>query len=477
MFQRLSASLRRIRQTCALYVEPVCLALVDIRDTMVERHTERAEKLLPVCAVWAFFLTFGGQGIRNLVGWFAFAAIAALSLLILAALFVTAGRQLSLRRLPMLPCAFVALCCLSVVWSHFPLETVAASMLSVATTVTGIFLAVAFPLRELLSYLISALKWILGTSLALELFVEVFVGHRIAPVYMWSWEHIPEMYYWVNSLLFEGGPIQGIVGNRNPLAFIALLCLIGVVLTWLDTRTHTLGTVVWSSICLLVLALTRSATVLLALLACLAVGVGALILRRVDVKYRFRALVFLLVCAMLIAIGSLFFHDHISEFVARSPDMSGRGVIWERLLRLWALHPFVGWGWVMYWPPWIPMFKNLVVRADGTPTMSAHNSYIEALFQTGILGAVIVIAAVVIVAFRIFYCAYVNLDKSLYFLLPAVLMVALIVQSFTESRLLSEGNWVLFVAFATWLVVRVRSDNADVSVRKKSVDFSVPMPA
>ncbi|WP_257210756.1 hypothetical protein [Actinomyces ruminis] len=36
-------------------------------------------------------------------------------------------------------------------------------------------------------------------------------------------------------------------------------------------------------------------------------------------------------------------------------------------------------------------------------------------------------------------------------LLPALLMTALTVQSFTESRLLSEGNWVVICALGTWL--------------------------
>ena len=33
-------------------------------------------------------------------------------------------------------------------------------------------------------------------------------------------------------------------------------------------------------------------------------------------------------------------------------------------------------------------------------------------------------------------------------------MIAMFIQSFTESRLLFEGNWMLFVIIATWVKVR-----------------------
>ena len=65
--------------------------------------------------------------------------------------------------------------------------------------------------------------------------------------------------------------------------------------------------------------------------------------------------------------------------------------------------------------------------------------------------------AVLWVMIRIFRVALRDLETDLVPTLAAVLMLAMFVQSFTESRLLTEGNWVLFVAFATWLKVRAES--------------------
>ena len=119
-----------------------------------------------------------------------------------------------------------------------------------------------------------------------------------------------------------------------------------------------------------------------------------------------------------------------------------------KVLALWEQHTFLGWGWIMYWVPWIPMFGTLVIRPDGTPTLSAHNAYIEALFQTGVVGAALIVVLVLTLTFRSFRLAVHYLDSDASVLLPALLMTAMVVQSMTESRLLSEGNWVTVCAWA-----------------------------
>ena len=131
--------------------------------------------------------------------------------------------------------------------------------------------------------------------------------------------------------------------------------------------------------------------------------------------------------------------------------MSGRWEIWLKVIDLWEQHTFLGWGWIMYWVPWIPMFGTLVIRPDGTPTLSAHNAYIEALFQTGVVGASMIVVLVLTLLIRSFRLAVRYLDSDASVLLPALLMTAMVVQSMTESRLLSEGNWVTVCALGTWL--------------------------
>ena len=434
------------------------LELVLVLRTYVSTTvSSRAESLLPAVGVAIFFLAFGGQGVRNLFGWVGFGVIAGIVLIAAWVIFFLAGRAVTLRRLSLSVSSYILVCCLSVIWSQYRLETFGSALITLATSSAGVLVAIAFPLRQMLDVFTQAMKIIVAASYALELWVSLVVGHRIPPMYMRNWKEVPELYYWVNDALFKGGPIQGFVGNRNPLAFIALLLMLCVLVLWAEDRTHHLRNGAWLLACVGILVLTGSATVFVAMLVSVSALVFFLIIRRLGFYERRFAVRVALTAAASFLLVAVIMKDQVTILLGRSSDMTGRGVIWQKLLELWQQHPFLGWGWVVLWPPWLPLFKNLVVRPDGTPTMQAHNAYIEALFQTGIVGLMLLAFAVLWVMIRIFRVALRDLETDLVPTLAAVLMLAMFVQSFTESRLLTEGNWVLFVAFATWLKVRAES--------------------
>ena len=451
----------RVVDASASYLLSVSLLVARLRHMTVAKLSGIAETVLAPVATWVLFVAFAGQGVRNLVGWTWYGIITAASALAFFTLFALAGRRVTMRRLPWTIMAFTAICSLSIIWSAYTVETIAASAIMTMTTAVGVCLAIAFPLDQLMVLLLRALQLTLGLSLALELVVAIFIGHRIPPAYMLGWEYVPDSYYWVNALLFEGGPIQGIVANRNPLAFVALLTLIGVIVMCMSHRMSLGRTTWWIVLSVATLALTRSATVTMCAIAVMAVFAVALVLRAIPIERRRRAIRIALYAAAIGTVAVLAFHEPISEMLGREPDMSGRSYIWDRVLFLWEMRPLTGWGWIMYWAPWIPMFRYLVVRPDGTPTMQAHNAYIEALFQTGLIGFVALVIAVVWVTIHTVRAAARDIDGDLMILMPALLMTALVVQSFTESRLLSEGNWVLFTAIATWLTVRVSQPRLD----------------
>ena len=251
-----------------------------------------------------------------------------------------------MRRIPTTIAAFVLWSSLSVIWSFYPFETIMASALMSATSIAGVLIAVAFPPRELLDILTRSLQWMIGLSLGLELYVALVLQERLAPLYMREWEHIPDSYYWIHGLLLEGGPIQGVFANRNPLAFGAALLLLCIVFQHLQQRSSWRRTALWAGMSLGTLALTRSATVMVCLAACMVVMSVGLSLRSVPSAQRRHVLrgvgIVVLACALLAVIYS----DPIFGLLGRSSDMTGRGVIWERLLALWSERPILGWGWI-----------------------------------------------------------------------------------------------------------------------------------
>ncbi|WP_454932550.1 O-antigen ligase family protein [Actinomyces oricola] len=412
---------------------------------------QESRRFLPALGTWAFFLTFSGQGVRNIVGWVPFGGIAAVSGILLLVVFVREGHRIPWRSLPVASCAYTALCVLSLAWSQFPHETALAAALMAATSATGILLGCGLSLRQLTVALGRALEATIALSLALEAYVALILGRPLPPLYMRHWEHIPPSYYWSEARLLQGGPIQGIIGNRNPLAFVALLTLICVVVRWRDDQISRSHLLVWSTLCLVTLLLTRSATVTVAAVVCGALALLLWWLRRLEGGRRRRAVVLAAGAGVTAGLLALVFHRGVTMLLGRSSDMTGRWVIWERVIELWQERPILGWGWIMYWEPWIPLFQTLVIRPDGTPTMSAHNAYVEALFQTGIVGALLIVVLMVQLLLQTGRLALRYLDSDPSVLLPVLLTTALAVQALTESRLLSEGNWVVVCALGTWL--------------------------
>ena len=146
---------------------------------------------MPALGTWGFIVTFSGQGLRNVVGWWAFGVIAAISGVMLFVVFVREGHRVPWRALPPIASAYTVLCMASVIWSHYPRETVLAGLLMLATTATGVLLACGLSLRQFTDALSRALETTLVLSLLLELYVALVLRHPLIPIYMKDWSEVP----------------------------------------------------------------------------------------------------------------------------------------------------------------------------------------------------------------------------------------------------------------------------------------------
>mgnify|MGYP006981061294 CR=1 FL=1 len=123
---------------------------------------------------------------------------------------------------------------------------------------------------------------------------------------MWGRGLLPASSYWIDGLLFQGGPIQGFPGNRNPLAFVALLLAVCLVLRYMQTRRALPTTLGWLAACGAVFLLTQSATVSLSTAGCFIVIAGLVVQRRVPVHMRLRVVGIFAGIGVLAAIGAFF---------------------------------------------------------------------------------------------------------------------------------------------------------------------------
>ncbi|BDI21658.1 hypothetical protein L3i23_04340 [Herbiconiux sp. L3-i23] len=389
-----------------------------------------------------FGFAFGGQAVRNLIGWPGFVTVA---VALFAVVLVTLWRHrfvVVTRTPPLSLVAFLVFSALSLLWSQYQWATSIGLAAQWSTALAGIAVAATLPWPTIVRSLSQALTGLLAASLAFEAFVSFVLRRPVAPVYLDLDGSSPGAFWWSENHLLEFGPIQGVVGNRNLLAFLALLALIVVLTTAIESARISRFGLALVALAVVTLVLTRSATVILAAAAVAIVAVVAIAVRRAPAHHR--AAVYGAAIALLaIAVAFCATSAHTVLALLGRGDMTGRRTIWMTVAWLAEQQPLVGWGWISYWAPWVPPFNDLIV-IDGVEYLQAHNALLDIWLQLGLVGVAIALVAAVAATLGTWRMAT-DPHAIVRTALPALLLTALLFQSLTESRLLIEGNWMLFV--------------------------------
>ncbi len=437
----------------------------------------RARAAAGVCATLVLFTVLAGDFWRNTLSWYGFGVVAAGLLVWSVVLLVRSRPRVRFWKLPVPLIGFLLFATASLAWSQYQGVTVIGVGLQWATTAGALFLALALTWREFVDALHRAIRVILGLSLVFELVVSVFVRRPLLPFFTdYGGRDIPQAFYWSRNLLFEGGRIQGIVGNANLLGMVALLGLIvfGVRLAALEHRRR--RDWAWILVAVATLALTASSTVLVATAVTAVVLVLALVARRLTPRGRVGLLVGITVSALVSGAAVASFAPRVLGVFGKGDDLTGRTDIWAAVIDLAVQRPVFGWGWSSYWAPWVEPFSGLAVR-NGVEYLQAHNAYLDVWFQLGFVGAGLFVCLVVSTVARAWWAAIDRpqrtpgqpLPFSALDLLPLLVMAALVAQSLTESRLLIEGGWVLLVTMAVATKVgTARSESVSSAARPYS---------
>lgn len=411
-----------------------------------------------VFAVLLLFTLFAGDFWRNLISWPGYFVLAAVLAVGSIVFLVRTRPAFRWRKTPKTLVLFLALAIVSLAWSAYPGATALGILAQLATTAAAVFLALCLSWRAVLTALANAFRWILGLSLLFELIVAVFVRHPILPLTPAQpapTGHIPSAFYWSRDLLFHGGQIQGIVGNSNLLAMIALLSLVVFGVQLADHTIRRGTAITWLVVSVVTFALTRSSTVFVATVFTAVVLGFALWTRHVGPERR--RPVYLTAAALVVVavVSVVLFASKIPVLLGKSEDLTGRLTIWNSVIHLAQERPAFGWGWVSYWAPWVSPFKNLAERG-GVVYLQAHNAWLDVWLQLGIVGLVIFALLIVSTLWRSWFqavdrprfAAGDDLPYTALTLLPLLLLAALLAQSLAESRILIEAGWTLLVLVA-----------------------------
>ncbi|WP_146181327.1 O-antigen ligase family protein [Salinibacterium hongtaonis] len=433
----------------------------------------RSRAFLSAFATLVFFTALAGDAWRNTISWLGWGILAAAIVGLSVALLISRRRDLRPHTLPYPLLAFLVLATASIAWSAYPSWTALGSLAQWASTAVAVAMALLLDWRGLLRALSRAIAYILGLSLLFELVVAAFVRQPVFAFWTdWELGEVPVMYQWSRALLFEGGPIQGIVGNSSTLGFIAMLGVIVFTILCvvrtdepdpvipqdadaLTRRRHIINALIGVGVSFVVLLLTASATIAVTLVA-VAIMAGLVLVMHRILPGAPRAIAYVAAAAVLAGIvaAGLAFRDTILALLGKSSDLTGRLDIWQAVADVAAQRPVGGWGWVSYWVPWVEPFDSTIrIVRNGTQQLHAHNAWLDVSLQLGVIGVIVFAALIVSTFTRAWFIALDGVGAPRRYtralsMLPLLLLTALLVQSVAESRILVEYGWLLLAYIA-----------------------------
>ena len=411
----------------------------------------------------ALFILMGGDAVRYGIGWMGWGIALSVLLVATIVLFFRSNWKSTFRQMPWPLTSLLALMLVGTIWSNYPTVTFGAALVQIATTSFALFLASAFDWREILRLFANSLRVILFGSVLFELFAAIIVRGPIEPFFPnYDGDQPPAVaFYWTQGNLFSDDRIQGIVGNSNMLAYMAMIAVVVFAIERAGNTTSRLVTILSFAATVPMLLLSRSASIGFAMAAVAAAAIVSIAVegKERDVRHRYYRVAWLIIGTGALLV--LTYRATIFTLLGKSPDMTGRTKIWKIVLDLIDERPLQGWGWTSYWVPWVEPYQGLVV-INNVPYFQAHNAFLDVWLQLGAIGLGLFVLLVGITFVRVWRLA-VRHTNPLY-LWPILVFVGIITQNLTESRILVEIGWVILVLFA----VKVRDPDESLEPRGKS---------
>jgi hypothetical protein len=369
--------------------------------------------------------------IQQVTGWAGYiAALVALCLLLAASLFARRDElDWHWAILPTSLIAYLAWTGLSVFWSNYQRVTLVSFGYLMLVTFVGVYIGLSRDIIQIIRSFGDMFRAVLVVSLVLEVLSGIIFD---APLTALN----------IRGELANGGPISGLVADRNQLGLLAAIAVATFAIEW---RTRSITRIVaLPSLALAAgtLAFTKSpvvAMVTIVLLASAAVLYG--IRRLPDERRQLAQYAVLALLAVGAALAWAFRAPIIALFNATG-ELQFRLGLWQEVLDFVPVHWLEGWGWMGIWNAAIPPYTGLTPTA-GRPHDSALNAVVDLWLQVGFVGIVVFLAVVGLAFTRSWLLA--GRRRSVVHTWPALVLVALITVSVAESSILTEAGWLLFV--------------------------------
>ncbi|SDG38062.1 O-antigen ligase [Microbacterium sp. 77mftsu3.1] len=402
-------------------------------------------------------VTLSGTALPLAFGVGVAAAIGVASFLVSVTLWLTTRPRVQWPRLPWYALTYLLWAVASTIWTHWINATLLTVALLIVTTVGALFVGAVLTWREIVRALASALKWILSLSILFELWVSLVWDGPILPQFVRPEGRVADpIVLWSRDNLFDGGRIQGIFGNSNALAYVALLGIVVFAIRIASQAPRRPVLVLWTLLAAFLFVRAGSATATLSAVAVVVVLITVLVMRtttRAGERTRYYVLYGVVAVGGLVAAWAL--RDRVFTALGRSSDLTGRESIWQKVLERAVEHPVIGWGFSTPWIPTDPAFDGWIID-HGQTVMQAHNMWVDVFLQLGVVGIVLIAAAYVAFIWRSWFFAVdrprwdlvADRPYTAVTLLPTLTGAILLVQGLAESTPLLNWGWFLLILFA-----------------------------
>jgi exopolysaccharide production protein ExoQ len=374
-------------------------------------------------------MAYSAFATRSTIGWPGLLGVVG-ALVFLAAFCLIAKRaELEWRGLlPISLLVFLSWSTLSIAWSDYQWV----SLGSVAYQLAFAFLAVFVALTRDLIQIVRAFGDILRVVLAASLVLEIMSGLLL---------DTPFLFLSILGNLDNGGPIQGLLGTRNQLGLVALVALV-TFFTELRTKSVPRPLAVASlALAVLTILLTRSPVTFGALVVVAIAAASIIGLRSLNATRR-RAWQFVLLAGSVMMLAILFVaRGRVISLLNAGSEFEFRYRLWRSTLDFTPDNTLEGFGWTGYWRQGLPPFIG--IDPFSGPHSSALNAFLDVWLQLGLVGLLAFIALVGLAFVRSWLLA--SNRRSIVFLWPALILVALLVTSAAESSALVEFGWLTLV--------------------------------
>ena len=248
----------------------------------------------------------------------------------------------------------------SVIWSQDPVVSLRSGLYYLVDTLFAFYLLTAFSLEELMD-----LVMMLGTTLAILSAVMILAFPQFGLVQQTA----------------HHGVWQGIFSEKNDAAKNWIFLLTPVC----NRRIFQPRSMLYASMIILFLGMTKSATAIIALAVYLAFMMGLPFFKRLSLRWAAFSIAAAVLFTALSVSVLIEVAPQVAGLLGRDLTLTGRTDIWAVLLQSAQKHPVLGYGYSAFWTGMAGESGRVYLTIRWYFTY-AHNGFLEVLLQVGTIG-------------------------------------------------------------------------------------------